>query len=67
MFVYPLFRPSHCPFPGYTTVTHVVCVYTIPLMGENHINIPAQTRPTVSRRPSSWDRWPAVDLVCQGL
>ena len=39
MFVYPLFRPSHCPFPGYTTVTHVVCVYTIPLMGENHINI----------------------------
>ena len=32
MFVYPLFRPSHCP-------THVVCVYTIPLMGENHINI----------------------------
>ena len=38
MFVYPLFRPSHCPFPGYTTVTHVV-VYTIPLMGENHINI----------------------------
>ena len=30
MFVYPLFRPSHCPFPGYTTVTHVVCVYTIP-------------------------------------
>ena len=36
MFVYPLFRPSHCPFPGYTTVTHVVCVYTIPLMGENH-------------------------------
>lgn len=38
MFVYPLFRPSHCPFPGYTTVTHVVCVYT-PLMGENHINI----------------------------
>ena len=41
MFVYPLFRPSHCPFPGYTTVTHVVCVYTIPLMGENHINIDA--------------------------
>ena len=34
MFVYPLFRPSHCPFPGYTTVTHVVCVYTIPLMGD---------------------------------
>lgn len=30
MFVYPLFRPSHCPFPGYTTVAHVVCVYTIP-------------------------------------
>lgn len=39
MFVYPLFRPSHCLFPGYTTVTHVVCVYTISLMGEDHINI----------------------------
>ena len=23
MFVYPLFRPSHCPFPGYTTVIEV--------------------------------------------
>lgn len=33
MFVYPLFRPSHCPFPGYI-------VYILsPLMGENHINI----------------------------
>lgn len=39
MFVYPLFRPSHCPTDEYTTVTHVVCVYTILLMGENHINI----------------------------
>lgn len=39
MFVYPLFRPSHCPTDEYTTVTHVVCVYTIPLMEENHINI----------------------------
>lgn len=39
MFVYPLFRPSHCLTDEYTTDTHVVCVYTIPLMGENHINI----------------------------
>mgnify|MGYP000736466297 CR=1 FL=1 len=38
MFVYPLFRPSHCPTDEYTTVTHVVCVYTIPPKGENHIN-----------------------------
>lgn len=27
MVVYPLFRPSHCLFPEYTTATHVVCVY----------------------------------------
>jgi len=34
MLVYPPFRPSHCPVSRYTTVTHVVCVYTIPLMGK---------------------------------
>ena len=39
MFVYPLFRPSHCPFPGYTTVTHANRINNIPQMGENHINI----------------------------
>lgn len=39
MFVYPLFRPSHCPFPGYTTVTTSFVYIPSPLMGENHINI----------------------------